>query len=599
MRLVSKAIFNNIDPRIQLHLERRTRGIIPPASVSTNEGEIEVIAKVSNLENWLSRSEVFAGANLGTTPDNCHIVTARVPLSQISKLRQLDYVVSIKASQLVQPSLRATVEEINAHPDLLSPIAEGQQGQGVVVGIVDYGCDFFHQNFRHQDGTTRILALWDQKVDPQSEQTSYLGYGRVYSSAEINTALQSADPYTSLGYSPNRSSHGTHVMDIACGNGIGSKVPGVAPEADIVFVEISASDIPFQGREVLDANFGGSVQLLEAIKFIFDRAGDRPCVVNVSLGTNGGPHDGSSLVEQGIDALVSEKPNRAVVIAASNSHEDGIHASGKITQGNYVNLVWQIGDFDFTHNEMEIWYDREDELQLELIDEDEQSIGTVNLGDSVEVLDNSENLLFFIAHRQGDPNNQDNNIGIFLNTGASNSEVLSQLKIRLHGIVVNNGKFHAWIERDDLGQSSFAAPNDNTHTLGSISCGQHSIVVGSYDAHTSGQPLSWFSSAGPTRDGRNKPEISAPGHNVWAANSTTRAGVTRKSGTSMASPAVTGVIALMLAEADSLGKELTIEQIRYILNQTARSNPPSNNWHDRYGWGRIDAKGAIKEVQQL
>ena len=599
MRLVSRSIFNHIDPRIQLHLERRARGIIPPATVSTNEGEIEVIAKVSNLDNWLSLSEVFAGANVGTTPDNCHIVTARVPLSQISKLRQLDYVVSIKASQLIQPSLRATVEEINAHSDSLSPISEGKQGKGVVVGIVDYGCDFIHQNFRHPDGTTRILALWDQKVQPQSEQNSYLGYGRVYSQAEINTALQSADPYTSLGYSPNRSSHGTHVMDIACGNGKGSNVPGVAPEADIVFVEISASDIPFQGPEVLDANFGGSVQLLEAIKFIFDRAGDSPCVVNVSLGTNGGPHDGSSLVEQGIDALVSEKPNRAVVIAASNSYEDGIHASGEITSGSSVDLVWQIDDFDFTHNEMEIWYDREDELQLELIDENEQSIGTVDIGASVEVLDDAGNLLFFVAHRQGDPNNGDNNIGIFMNTGVSNSEVLSQLKIRLHGIRVSNGKFHAWIERDDLGQSSFAAPNDNTHTLGSISCGRHSIVVGSYDAHSSGKPLSWFSSAGPTRDGRNKPEISAPGHNVWAANSTTRVGVTRKSGTSMAAPAVTGVVALMLAEACSLGKELTTEQIRQILNQTARSDPPSSTWHDRYGWGRVDAKGVIKEVRQI
>lgn len=80
MRLEQREIFNNIDSRIQLHLARRARGIVPPATASTAQGEVAVIAKVSDLTSWLSRSEVFAGANLGSTPDGTHIVTARVPL---------------------------------------------------------------------------------------------------------------------------------------------------------------------------------------------------------------------------------------------------------------------------------------------------------------------------------------------------------------------------------------------------------------------------------------------------------------------------------------------------------------------------------------
>ncbi len=388
-------------------------------------------------------------------------------------------------------------------------------------------------------------------------------------------------------------------MDIACGNGSGSRVPGVAPSADIIFVQISASDIAWEGREVVGSNFGGSVQLLEAIQFIFEQAGNRPCVVNISLGTNGGPHDGTNLVEQGIDAVVTAKPNRAVVIAASNSYDDGIHASGKVTQGSFVDLIWQIGWFDFTHNEMEIWYSKDDQLQLELIDRDDRSIGTLDLGASAEIFNQANELLFFVAHRQGDPNNGDNTIGIFMNTRAMSSSLPAQLKIRLHGVAISNGQFHAWIERDDPGQSSFAPPHDNSHTLGSISCGQHSIVVGSYDAHTVGQPLSWFSSAGPTRDGRQKPEISSPGHNVWAANSSTRVGITRMSGTSMAAPAVTGVVALVLAEAHSLNKELTIEQIRDILAKTARLNPPNTAWDARYGMGRVDASASVQQVRDL
>ena len=597
MRLEQREIYHEIDPRIQSYLERRARGIVPPATASTAKGEIAIIAKVSDLTSWLRRSEVFAGANLGTTPDGAHIVTARVPLERVPRLRQLPYVQSLKASQILKPSLNSTIEEIKARSDLLPSSAQGQQGKGVVIGIIDYGCDFVHSNFRHPDGSTRILALWDQNAD--SRTSSPFGYGQVYTQAEINAALRSPDPYISLGYDPGRASHGTHVMDIACGNGGGSRVPGVAPNADIIFVQISASDIAWEGREVVDSNFGGSVQLLEAIQFIFEQAGTRPCVINISLGTNGGPHDGTNLVEQGIDAILTAEPNRAVVIAASNSYDDGIHASGRVTEGSFVDLVWQIGWFDFTHNEMEIWYSKDDQLQLELIDHNDQSIGTLDLGTSAEIYNQGNELLFFVAHRQGDPNNGDNTIDIFMNTEAISSSFPAQLKIRLHGVGIRHGQFHAWIERDDAGQSSFAPPHDNSHTLGSISCGQHSIVVGSYDAHTTGQPLSWFSSAGPTRDGRQKPEISAPGHNVLAANSSTRVGITRMSGTSMAAPAVTGVVALILAEARSLNKKLTIEQIRDLLAKTARSNPPSMPWDDRYGMGRVDASAAVQQVLNL
>lgn len=595
MRIQLQEVFTEIDPRIQLHLARRARGIVPPATSSTAKGEIAVIAKVSDLTGWLSRSEVFPGANLGTAPDGSNIVTARIPIDRVQTLRQLPYVQSLKATQILQPTLKSTIEEIKARVDLLPPSAQGQQGKGVVVGIIDYGCDFLHNNFRNPDGSTRILALWDQTA--LSGGSSPFGYGKAYTQTDINAALRSSEPYLSLGYNPGRASHGTHVMDIACGNGNGSRVPGVAPNADIIFVQISASDIAWEGTEVIGSNFGGSVQLLEAIQFIFEQAGNKPCVINVSLGTNGGPHDGTNLVEQGIDAVVTAQPNRAVVIAASNSYDDGIHASGQITEGSFVDLVWQISQSDFTHNELEIWYSKDDQLKIELIDRNDRSIGIVDLGASAEIFNEANELLFFVAHRQGDPNNDDNTIGIFMNTRAMSSSLPTELKLRLHGVAINNGQFHAWIERDDPGQSSFAPPHDNSHTLGSISCGQHSIVVGSYDAHTAGQPLSWFSSAGPTRDGRQKPEISAPGHNVWAANSSTRVGITRMSGTSMAAPAVTGVVALVLAEARNLNKKLTVEQIHDILTKNARSNPPSMAWDDRYGMGRVDASASVQQVR--
>jgi subtilisin family serine protease len=162
---------------------------------------------------------------------------------------------------------------------------------------------------------------------------------------------------------------------------------------------------------------------------------------------------------------------------------------------------------------------------------------------------------------------------------------------------VQDGGFHAWIERNDFGQSCFAPPYDDSHSVGSISCGRNTIVTGSYDAHKSTSPISYFSSAGPTRDGREKPEVSAPGHNVLAAWSRTGDKMTQKSGTSMASPAVTGALALLLAEAKAAGRSLAIAEIRDVIIKTARQSPPAGgNWHNQYGYGRISVSAALARV---
>ena len=116
-----------------------------------------------------------------------------------------------------------------------------------------------------------------------------------------------------------------------------------------------------------NTSFGDSVTLLEALKYIFDKAGTRPAVVNVSLGTNGGPHDGTTLVDQGIDALVTAAANRAVVIAASNSFDDGIHATGTLTAGVSHDLHWDVVSTLFRPIELELWYAGSDRFKVELI----------------------------------------------------------------------------------------------------------------------------------------------------------------------------------------------------------------------------------------
>ncbi len=593
MKLQRLDLLPRLDPRLQRALEKRKRGLTPQASCSTDPGEIAISARVSDIGAWRGMTEVRGGAEVRRGTEGEWIVTGRIPIQHIGRIRQAPFVKSLKPARRLKPALEDTVQEIRAGGGLPAG-ARGNLGQGVVVGIVDFGCDFAHENFLHSDNTTRLLALWDQ-TGPSNSKSPF-GYGRLIRPEEINQALESGSPYAALGYDPGVGAHGTHVMDIAAGNGAGTDAPGVAPNADLIFVHLASTDVPWSGEQVVGRSFGDSVQLLEALKFIFDEADTRPCVVNVSLGTNGGPHDGSTLVELGMDDLLREQPNRAIVIAASNSFADGIHAAGAVPQGGSTDLLWRVSDGDWTHNELEVWYDGNDELEVEIIAPSQESLGTLGLGQSGRVDDEQGNTVVFIAHRQSDPNNADNVCGVFLERGAAGGD----WTIRLKAVTVQNGgAFHAWIERDDRAPSLFVPPHDNSHTLGSISCGSKTIVVGSYDAHRSDVPLSWFSSAGPTRDGRHKPELSAPGHVVWAAGSSTGDDTVRMSGTSMAAPAVTGVVALALAEALANSVPLPIDTLRQILIQSARTSPPSASWDARYGEGRVDAKAVLEEVQRL
>jgi hypothetical protein len=255
-------------------------------------------------------------------------------------------------------------------------------------------------------------------------------------------------------------------------------------------------------------------------------------------------------------------------------------------------LPWIIDPGDRTENELEIWYPGNTRLGVEILTPDGATLqvppgkeGTFHKGDEI---------VLFVANRLGDPNNGDNMINIYLNPTDPGG---GRWIVRLQGDPDQAVDFHAWVERDDRGQSHFPESLDNSHTIGSISCGHDSIVVGSYDAHKPLLPLSWFSSAGPTRDGRQKPEVSAPGHDVLAAASRSKNGTTRKSGTSMAAPAVTGAIALMLAEAKKRGKSLSIDQIRQALLTTVRHDPPPAQGFDlRFGNGRVSAKGLVQSI---
>ena len=159
-----------------------------------------------------------------------------------------------------------------------------------------------------------------------------------------------------------------------------------------------------------------------------------------------------------------------------------------------------------------------------------------------------------LYHRLHEPNSGLNHIVIYLYTAAPSG----RWRVVLHGREVVDGRLHAWIERDASGRYQSRFPRSQAssrYTTNTICNSFRAIAVGAYDATQPDRPPTRFSSRGPTADGRQKPEVAAPGYRIRAARSMPKGGwqggskLVVKSGTSMAAPWVSGTVALMMAAA--------------------------------------------------
>lgn len=529
------------------------------------------------------------------------VATCRLRRQEIVNTRTDEAVASLKAPRPLrgEPGLTTPVQagEALRPGDRRRPDGLAETGRGVVVGCVDWGCDFAHPNFRHPDGSTRLLALWDQSGDVQAGAPNRYGYGTIYTADAINRALQAADPYAALGYHPasgdpdDQGAHGTHVLDIAAGNGRAGGPLGIAPAADLVFVHLTKDDTGGL------ASLGDSVTLLEGVDFIARLAGDRPWVVNASVGAHGGPKDASTLVEQALDALVAAQPACAYVNSGGNYFKRGIHASGQLRPGQGRTLLWQTDAADRTPNELEVWYCGRDRFRVDVEAPDGERAASVALGETAPIaVDGRE--VGRIYHRAHDPNNLDHHVDMFLDPGAP----AGAWAVTLTGVDIVDGRFHAWVERDSgcrQCQSRFGVDDeDRAYTTGTICNGLRTIAVGAYNAHQAERPLAPFSSSGPTRDGRQKPDLLAPGMRVLAARSAPEQGDaplhTRKSGTSMAAPHVTGTIACIFEAAP---RPLWIFETQSILSRTAV--PAEDAPGPRAGSGYLDIEAAVAAARAL
>ena len=564
-----------------------------------------------------------------------NFLCATIPISMLDTLKGDSAIAYIHPSDPLTLD-RPEVNDLTPAKKIVSkaigtPKKHGR-GDAVLIGIVDVGgFDFSHPDFLDDEGNTRFIAIWDQGGNFRPPPPGF-GFGSEFRKPLLDAAIAAAKqpglppaPWIERQSQIYPGSHGTHVASIAAGKS------GVCPHAKIAAVLI---DVPVATDEVARrrGTFSDTSRITHAIEYLLAIAEEErlPISINISLGTNGGSHDGASGVSRWLDAYLAA-PGRSICIAAGNAGQEKsqnasdfgwimgrIHTSGQIpARGLEVELEWTVigdGIEDWSENELEIWYGAQDRFIVSLKPPGASDWIVVKPREYLENKRLSTGVRVSIYNELYHPTNGGNYIGIYLSpnhtTDSFRGITPGIWKVRLLGEEVRDGRFDAWIERDDpmeIGREGsrrvFRFPsffteksNVDSHSITSLACGHRVIAVGNLDEVK--QQMNASSSQGPTRDGRSKPEIAAPGTQVIAANGF--AGPDdlwiAMTGTSMASPYVAGVVGLMLA----MNHELTAAQCLGILQRTARPLAgASYKWVNDVGYGRIDPEEAINEARSI
>ncbi|GAB4404648.1 MAG: hypothetical protein OHK0053_30270 [Microscillaceae bacterium] len=558
------------------------------------------------------------------------IATASIPVNKLNESIEVEGILYIQIAEKAERTMDAA-----RNATWVNWVHQGQQlpqayfGTGVVVGIIDKGFDYTHPNFYDGTGANnyRVKRVWEQS-SPTSNPPSGFSYGRELTT---QTAIINAQR------DEINQSHGTHVAGIAGGAGGGANTTfmGVAPQSDLVFVSTNMTDLGIADGIAYIINYANSV--------------NKPCVINMSLGKHIGPHDGLSAFDQYCDGIVGN--GKILVGAAGNEGGDPLYIGKTYTSSD--NTLYSFVQFPNSSNGtngqtvIDIWGNPNQNYQVAV---NIYNTNTNSFEDWTPYIQANSNNTFSYTLYDDDtffpdacnvtiatslyPANNKRNVQILIDHTAQDDSY----RWAMVEIIASTGQTKMWAATGGARFTNASKPSpwlngSTSSTIGEIGGTGNSIIsVGAYTSknswtafNSSSQTapafapvgaIAPFSSKGPTADNRTKPDITAPGNilassvsrfdnSYLSSSGRTVSGVTNGTntwyfgmmeGTSMASPMVTGILALWLQAYPLLNPTQALNLIKQNAWTDSHTGTIPSTGNNTWGWGKVDAHEGLLDL---
>lgn len=462
-------------------------------------------------------------------------------------------------------------------------------GRGVIICVIDTGIDYTNPAFRNPDGTSRILAIWDQTIQEGSPPEGFQ-YGTEYTKEAIDRALEAEDAY-SVVPSRDENGHGSMMAGVAAGSRVsgGLTYQGAAPDADIVVVRLKECKqylrdfymVPEKVPAYQENDIMLAVQYADGFAVPFQK----PVVICLGLGTSYGDHTGTAPLARYLD-LVAVKRSRAVVLPGGNEGNALHHYQGRLGDRNgdsiSVEVRVEAGNDGFI---MELWGSIPDAYTVSVRSPGGETIPRIRLGvrESITYSFVYERTRVTIAGTLADPVSGEELILLRLQDPTPG---IWTFQVSAVGDI-HNGVFHVWLPISQFlsAPAYFLEPSPYV-TMTDPSFAKNAISVSTYDSDNNSFYIN--SGRGFSRTGDIKPDLAAPGVNV----STIRG---KASGSSLAAAITAGAAAQFLQWAVAEENNIVVESRgikNYLIRGASRSfdiSYPSREW----GYGRLNMVGTF------
>lgn len=467
-------------------------------------------------------------------------------------------------------------ESVSEGARIVNNRSDNLTGCGVLVGILDSGIDYFHEDFRNEDGSSRILFLYDQVLE------------RVFTNREMNDALESGNREEGIRLVPSTdaSGHGTAVAGIAAGNGreSGGRYRGAAYQSELIVVKLGMAD---------PNGFPKTTKVMDGLDFVVRTAMElgRPIAVNLSFGNTYGSHDGNGLFERYIDQI-SEIGRSVFVIGTGNEGDKAGHVSGILKEDDH-SIELSAAPYE-TGFGVQLWKNYVDEFEVFL----SNPAGTITerisgRQDAYEINMGGTSVLVYY----GEPGPFLEAQEIYFDFLPAETYVESGIwKFLLRPVKIIDGRYDFWLpSAGALNRSTrFLRPTPET-TLTIPSTALRAISVGAYDDST--RAYAPFSGRGDTRIYKiQKPDLVAPGVGIIAPQR--GGGYAPVTGTSFAAPLVTGASALLMEWGIVKGNDRYLygDKVKAYLKKGARPLSGEQEYpNPRVGWGALCVNDSLPD----